>query len=220
MRLMRASLNARSSRAYLALVLRVQTRGMKRNHFLAGLALILTGVIVACSPPVTQSGPRITVQNTVNGFQVAKNTGATFYATIEDATDQRVTWSIDDFIPAKGSINAQTGAYTAPATVPSPANIRIRATSVANTALSGFLEIIIVNEGGIAGEISIPAGLLSYPSGNVAVQALGSDAPKVFGPDWDAPRVRGEFLIVSSDPTSVASASASTRLVRRRRASD
>ncbi len=159
--------------------------------------------MVACPAPVSPSGPKVTVQSTTNGFVVAKNTGATFYATIEDATDQRVTWSIDDPTLAKGSINAQTGAYTAPATVPSPANIRIRATSVATPSLSGFLEITIVNEGGIAGEINIPAGLLSDPSSGASTQAVSTDTQKVFTPDWSAPRVKGQFLIVSDTVSSV-----------------
>ena len=200
---MRYSLNECSSRAYVALGFEAQTETMKRKFLLSGLALILSAVMVACPAPAPSGTPKVTVQNTANNFAVAKNTGATFYATVEDATDQRVTWSIDDPTPAKGSINAQTGAYTAPATVPSPANIRIRATSVANPSLSGFLEIVIVNEGGIAGEITIPAGLLSDPSGNAATQALTSEAPKVFTPDWNAPRVKGQFLIVSDTVSSV-----------------
>ena len=176
---------------------------MRRKFLISGLALLLSVVMVACPAPTPSSGAKITVQNTANGFVVAKNTGATFYATIEDATDQRVTWSIDDPTPAKGSINAQTGAYTAPATVPSPANLRIRATSVATPTLSGFLEITIVNEGGIAGEINIPVGLLSDPSGGANAQTSSSEAPKVFTPDWSAPRVKGQFLIVSDTGSSV-----------------
>ena len=192
---------------------------MKRKFLISGLALILSAVMVACPAPTSPSATRVTVQNTANGFVVAKNTGATFYATIEDATDQRVTWSIDDPTPAKGSINAQTGAYTAPTAVPSPANVRIRATSVANPSLSGFLEITIVNEGGIAGEINIPAGLLSDPSNGATTQSSGSDAPKVFTPDWSAPRVKGQFLIVSDIASSVVRVQSASPALQRAKVS-
>jgi len=216
MRLMCPSLNDRSSLAYVTLVLRAQTRCMRRKFLISGLALILSAVMVACPAPVSPSGTRVTVQ-TANGFVVAINTGATFYATIEDATDQRVTWSIDDPTLAKGSIT-ETGAYTAPAAVLGT-NIRIRATSVATPTLSGFLEITIVREGGIAGVINIPAGLLSDPSGNAVTQASGSDTPKVFSPDWSAPRVKGQFLIVSDTVSSVVRVQSASPALQRAKVS-
>lgn len=193
--------------------------GMKRKFLLSGLALILSAVMVACPAPVSNSASKVTVQNTANNFAVAKNTGATFYATIEDATDQRVTWSIDKPTDAKGSINAQTGAYTAPATVPAVPKVIIRATSVANPNLSGILEIEIINEGGLAGEINIPAGLLGDPSGNAVAQASNSDIPKVFTPDWSAPRVKGQFLIVSDAASNVVRVQSASPALQRAKVS-
>jgi subtilisin family serine protease len=165
-------------------------------------------------PAPPPSGAKVLVQNTVNGFQVAINTKATFYATVQDTADQRVTWSIDDASPAKGTI-AQNGEYTAPATVPSPDKVRIRATSVANTSVSGFLEITIVIQGGIAGTINIPAGLLNNP-GNAQTQVTSVEPAKVFTPDWNAPRVKGQFLIVGDSVSVVRTQSASVSLQRAR----
>ncbi|NJK43669.1 MAG: hypothetical protein HC933_04780 [Pleurocapsa sp. SU_196_0] len=188
---------------------------MKNKFSLGSLGLILAGVLVACPMPAPPpSGAKVLVQNTVNGFQVAINTKATFYATVQDTSDQRVTWSIDDASNAKGTI-AQNGEYTAPATVPSPDKVRIRATSVANPSVSGFLEITIVIQGGIAGTINIPAGLLSNP-GNAQTQASSVEPAKVFTPDWDAPRVKGQFLIIGDSVSVVRTQSASASLQRAR----
>ncbi len=178
------------------------------------LTLLLSGLFVACPMPAPPpSGAKVTVQNVVNGFQVAINTKATFYATVEDTSDQRVTWTIDDATPAKGSISAN-GEYTAPAAVPSPDKVRIRATSVANPSVSGFIEITIVIQGGIAGTINIPAGLLSAPA-NATTQAVAA-TPQAFAPDWTAPHVKGQVLIVSENGNAVRTQAVSATLQRAR----
>ena len=179
------------------------------------MGLILCGLLVACpSPAPPPTGAKLTVQNTntVNGFQVAINTQATFYATVEDTADQSVTWSIDDPTPAKGSINDK-GEYKAPATVPSPDKVRIRATSKANTSVSGYLEITIVVQGGIAGAITIPGGLLSAP-GNAQAQATssGTATTQAFAPDWSVPHSKGVVLIVTDPANAVRVQSTSASL--------
>jgi serine protease len=191
-------------------------RVMKRKWIYGGLALLCAATMAACSPMGPTPGvSQVKVQNTVAGFQVAINTKATFYATITDSADQRVTWSIEGAAADKGSIDANTGEYTAPTKVPSPDKVIIRATSVANPSLSGTLEITIVIQGGIAGTINIPAGLLNAPSSNPVAQSTSSTQAQPFTPDWSAPRARGQFLIVGQQASNVARVqSASPALAR------
>lgn len=176
------------------------------------------GAMMACTPPGPTPGvSQVKVQNTVNGFQVAINTKATFYATITDSADQRVTWSIEGAAADKGSIDPNTGEYTAPTKVPSPDKVIIRATSIANPSLSGTLEITIVIQGGIAGTINIPAGLIQQAPNAAVAQSTSSTQAQTFTPDWSAPRAKGQFLIVGQSGADVVRVQSASPTLQRAR---
>ncbi|MBU0637973.1 MAG: Ig-like domain-containing protein [Planctomycetes bacterium] len=68
-----------------------------------------------------------------------------FTANVENATNLAVTWSIDKG-PAWGTMSA-SGLYTAPATAPTPAQVTITATSVADSTRSATAQVTIIDAG-------------------------------------------------------------------------
>ncbi|HVP60339.1 MAG TPA: hypothetical protein VMT11_07260 [Myxococcaceae bacterium] len=79
--------------------------------------------------------PPVTVTVTESSVTVPSGTSHQFYAEVTNAADTTVTWSVVE-APYGGSINAQSGYYTAP-TVTSNAQFTVRATSVADPSKHG-----------------------------------------------------------------------------------
>jgi hypothetical protein len=71
------------------------------------------------------SGP-VTVSVTPKTVGLGANQSQTFTATVQNSTNQNVTWSIS---PNVGSINSSTGAYKAPSTISSAQPVTVTATS-------------------------------------------------------------------------------------------
>jgi len=71
------------------------------------------------------SGP-VTVSVTPTTIGLGANQTQTFTATVENSTNQTVTWSIN---PNVGSINSSTGAYKAPSTITAAQAVTVTATS-------------------------------------------------------------------------------------------
>jgi hypothetical protein len=132
-------------------------RSLPRHYKIVGLclALALAGFLVACGggssstpPPPPPPPPPISVTvsptsvNTLfpnlnaNGTQAPPQTQQ-FSATVNNSTNQTVTWAVSGGSGTPGSID-QTGLYSAPATLPSPnAPVTVTATSAADTTKSG-----------------------------------------------------------------------------------
>ena len=71
---------------------------------------------------------------------------ATFAATVKGTTDPRVTWQVNGV--SGGNKTAGTispaGVYTAPAVVPSPSTVTVRAVSVADPTKSGVASVVVL----------------------------------------------------------------------------
>lgn len=68
-----------------------------------------------------------------------------FTASVQNSTEQRVTWQVDGITGGNkivGIINA-SGLYTAPSSVPTPAQVTVRAVSVADPTKSGTATVTI-----------------------------------------------------------------------------
>ncbi len=195
----------------------LETSVMKRILFAFG-ALTLAASLVACPKPPAPPPPvnRVTVQQSGATIlrSVAINTQVKFAATIENTTDQRVTWSIAEGGATRGTIDAE-GNYTSPASVPSPAIATIRATSVATPSIFGEFQLAIIASGGISGTVTLGVGLLNAPvllqSAQVNLQAVPS---RQVTPDWQAARTQGEVLIVPNTGISVQSLSSQSATLR------
>jgi len=118
-------------------------RRLPRSYKVAALclALALAGLLVACGGGSSSPPPPITVTVSPSSVSTlypdltgapAQFTQQQFTATVTNTTSQTVTWAVTGG-SANGSID-QTGLYTAPATLPSPAAVTITATSSAATS--------------------------------------------------------------------------------------
>ena len=118
-------------------------RRLPRSYKVAALclALALAGLLVACGGGSSSPPPPITVTVSPSSVSTlypdltgapAQFTQQQFTATVTNTTSQTVTWAVTGG-SANGSID-QTGLYTSPATLPSPAAVTITATSSAATS--------------------------------------------------------------------------------------
>jgi subtilisin family serine protease len=134
---------------------------------------------------------------------VAVATQVQFKATIQNATDQRVTWGIAEADAKFGTVD-QSGNYTSPATVPSPAIATIRATSVATPSLFGDFQLTIIKSGGINGKVTLPEGLIPAPATGAAARASSLNVTiRDLKADWNAARVQKEVLVIASNTLTV-----------------
>ena len=105
----------------------------------------------AASPPPPPP-PSIAVSVTPAAISVLLGNSHPFTANVSNASDTRVTWSVNG-IPggntATGTISAD-GLYTAPVDLPSLNKIQIAATSVADPAKSGSAEVTVLSDIAIA----------------------------------------------------------------------
>lgn len=94
-------------------------------------------------------------------------------ATVANAANQNVTWSISPSGATSGTIGSGTGIYIAPNAVPSPATVTITATSVADSSATASVPVTIVANdpiGSVAsytqfpGPQSCPASSFDYGS--------------------------------------------------------
>ncbi len=123
-------------------------------------------VTVQVPPP-----PVVAVTPTTASIQAAKT--QQFSSSVTGATDTSVTWSVNAIAGGSstfGMISA-AGFYTAPASVPNPASVTIRATSVANSAVSAAATLTITPP---------PGGGVTQGTANLAAGRLLEQA--AFGP--------------------------------------
>ncbi len=108
--------------------------------FLLGFGLILFLAGCASTNPAPQN---ISVSVSPPAVSVADGQSQTFTATVIGTSNTAVTWSVAGGA-ANGSITA-AGVYTAPLTVPSPAQVTVTATSKANTSKSGSATVTVTS---------------------------------------------------------------------------
>ncbi|HXP81069.1 MAG TPA: hypothetical protein VN976_14285 [Verrucomicrobiae bacterium] len=97
---------------------------------------IVTGISISITPTTATvgTGEFFLFTATVN------NPGCNLTS---NPTCQNVTWSLSTTLTGIGTIGANTGVYTAPATVPSPSTVIITATSVADTSVTATASVTV-----------------------------------------------------------------------------
>jgi len=91
------------------------------------------------SVTITPPPPPVTVTVSPSSASVPVSTTKQFTATVNNSSNQSVTWSVT----GGGTINS-TGLYTAPASVPSGA-VTVQATSVASPSATGSASVTVTN---------------------------------------------------------------------------
>jgi subtilisin family serine protease len=166
-------------------------------------------VTVNLQAPVVNSV--IKVQQSATIRSVAINTQVLFSATENNNPTTNINWSVVEGA-TRGTIDA-AGNYNSPSSVPNPATATIRATSKSDSSQFGEFQLTIIASGGISGTVTLNTGLLSAP---VIPQAIRLEPQALrerqTNPDWNAARIQGEVLLLSSSSLqSLSSSSASLR---------
>lgn len=111
-----------------------------------GLGAISSDV-VSVTVTNTTSPPPQAITVTVAPASVALVTGASqvFGASVAGSSNQAVSWSVNGIAGGNGTVGtvSAAGLYIAPAAVPSPATVSLRATAAANGTASGTASITI-----------------------------------------------------------------------------
>jgi hypothetical protein len=104
------------------------------------------GVSLASAVVTIVSGaPTVTVTTTPTVTEVYTNATQTFVANVTGLSNSAVNWEVNTTQGGNSTVGTiAAGAYTAPATVPTPATVVIGAVSQANANVSGSYPIVIV----------------------------------------------------------------------------
>ena len=143
---------------------------MRRTLFLIA-SLTICPYLISCSG--TSNGSSGTPPPTTSSVTVAPATASlnkggsqTFTATVNGTMDQSVFWEIVEATPKSGDSThgfiSNGGVYAAPTAVPSPANVTIKAISLADATKSGTATVTI--QAGPPTSVSISGGSSSVPT--------------------------------------------------------
>jgi len=148
----------------------------------------ISGTASVTVQPLPPPAPPTTVVITPSAASLVTGTTQSFSASVSGPADTAVTWSVNGVAGGNGALGtiSSSGLYTAPATVPVPANVSVRATSVANpTAFSvaGVILSALVDPGTGQGTSNLAAGRFleqaafgPTPGELVRVQTIGVNA--------------------------------------------
>lgn len=134
--------------------LRARALGLAQAS-LAALKLLGCGggpASVISPPPSAPPPPSVTVTVSPTTGSVLLGNSQTLTATVTSTTDTSVTWSVNNIPgggPSMGTITA-AGVYTAPVDLPSPATVRVTATSQADSTESATAQLTITSDIGIS----------------------------------------------------------------------
>ncbi len=124
------------------------------------------------------------------------HTQVQFSAFLASQPSATFTWSVSGGA-SNGSINASTGLYTPPSSVPSPATVTITATDTAATSENGTATITIVAMQGVTvspAAVAVPAGMPATFSATVSGSAVT--------PTWEVNGVAGGSASVGTITTA------------------
>jgi hypothetical protein len=98
--------------------------------------------------PLLAPPPSITVTVTSASNNVLLGNSLTFTANVANTGDTGVTWSVNDVPGGNNTVGtiAASGVYTAPADLPVPATVHVRATSQADATKFGSADLTIVSD--------------------------------------------------------------------------
>lgn len=136
--------------------------------FLAGCAAATSGNKQPPPPPP----PAITVTVTPPSTNIRAGDSLPFTATVVGTSNTSVTWSVNGTAGGSATLGTITvnGTYTAPASLPNPNTITIRATSAADPSASGTSNVSLLNPTPVLAGIN-PT---SVATGNFTLAVTGS----------------------------------------------
>jgi uncharacterized protein (DUF1800 family) len=135
-----------------------------------------------------QTPPPPVVAITPTAVSIGANKTQQFSANVTGTANTAVTWSVNSVVGGNAAVGTITtsGLYTAPAAVPNPASVTIRATSVANAAASAVATLTVTQPpgGGVsqgtpnlsAGRFLEQAAFGPTPAELAHVKAIGVNA--------------------------------------------
>jgi len=125
---------------------------MRRSsfYFAAAFLSLLAWVVLASScggggALAAPTPPSISVSVSPTTTTVQAGATQQFTATVTGTTDTTVTWSVNDVVGGNSTVGtiSASGLYTAPAAVPSPDTVTVKATSVADPSKSASATVTI-----------------------------------------------------------------------------
>jgi len=110
-------------------------------------ALFLAGCAAASPGNQQTAPPSITVVVSPTSANIRAGDTFLFAASVSGTSNTSVTWSVNGTVGGTATLGTitSTGSYTAPSTLPSPNTITVRATSVANSSVSGPSNVTLMN---------------------------------------------------------------------------
>ncbi len=135
-----------------------QIPGPTRVEALSFLALLAAGACtLGCAgvgagtvapPPPPPTSPSVSVTVTPSSATVILGNSQTFAATVTNASDTSVVWSVNGVPGGSAAIGTITsgGVYTAPADLPSSASVHVAATSEVDAAKSATASVTITSD--------------------------------------------------------------------------
>lgn len=157
-------------------------------------------------PPPPQS---VSITITPTSSSVLLGNSLTFSATVKNATNTNVTWSVNGIPGGSASVGiiSSSGVYTAPADLPTPAAVNVTATSAADTTKSATAQLTITSditialtppsagvELGATQSFHATIGSAGHPDTTVRWSLSGPTCPTVcgsidFGGNYTAPQI-------------------------------
>jgi hypothetical protein len=119
-----------------------------RHSLLLALALVLLGCSSGSSPKIDPPPPpAVTVTVTPTTANMRAGESLTFTATVTGSGNASVSWSVNNTAGGSAVLGTvdSNGKYTAPATLPSPSSVTIKAVSAADTSKSDTSAVTLLN---------------------------------------------------------------------------
>jgi len=181
-----------------------------RSTLFALLFACISAVLVACGGS-TNSSASITVAVTPVSASVAVNAQQQFTAKVTGTSNAAVTWSVAGGA-ANGTISS-SGLYTAPASIPNPAQVTVTATSQASSSHSGSATVTVTTASSSGGVSVTPASasLVNFGTQQFSAAINGASTNAV---NWEVNGTAGgtqQFGFISTTGFYVAPAGAPTK---------
>jgi hypothetical protein len=163
-----------------------RNRGPKPFYWCPAILLVASflgcGGVVGSGPP--QPPPSVSVSVTPTSASVLLGEPQTFLATVSNATDTAVVWSVNG-IPggnaAAGTIDP-SGVYTTPAILPASGIVTVQATSVADPSKSGAATVHVTSD--IAVSLTPQTASMELGSSKTFIAAATSAGHPNLGIAW------------------------------------
>ncbi len=161
------------------------------RRFPGFLALLLTAILVAgCGAGSSSSGSQqppspatIAVTVSPSSTSVRAGASATFSAAVTGTSNTAVTWDVNDTAGGSASLGTidTSGKYTAPATLPNPNSVTVKAVSSADSSKNGTSGVTLLNPTPVLTGISPASANLGSFTLNVTGSSFVSGAQVIFG---------------------------------------